>query len=138
MKDYSNNLIHIVAKALADTPLRECFLVIDELIEMAPQIPGVRAEVMRVMEGSIRSARDTMIINYYDLPGSIDATFQNGSEAIVDFNGTAIHVSAKQMTEDGSSYRLLFSRLDGAALHECVHKQIKALTNRIERLERHR
>lgn len=133
-----NNIIYIVAKALAESTVRECFLVIDDLIEMAPQLDGVRAEIMRVMEGSSNNARDTMIIGYYDLDGCTDTIFQDGSEAIVDFNGVAIHVSAKQMNDEGSAYRLLFSRLDAAALHDCLEKQLKSLVTRVERLERAR
>lgn len=137
MKNHTNNMIYVVAKALAESPSRECFLVIDDLIEMAPQLPGVRAEIMRIMEASTKSALQTMILSYYGLVECSD-TFEDGAERIINFEGIAIHVSAKKMDSDGSAYRLLFTRLDAAALHDSLHKELKTLTTRVERLERAR
>ena len=138
MQNQTDNMIYVVAKALAESPSRECFLVIDDLIEMAPQLPGVRAGIMKIMEASTKNALHTMILSYYKLEGCHDTTFRDGSETIIDLNGIAIHVSAKQMDSEGSVYRLLFTRLDAAALHDALHRQLKTLTTRVERLERAR
>lgn len=138
MKNQNDNMIHIVAKALLESNSRECFLVIDDLIEMAPQIPGVRAEIMRIMEASPSNALSTAIRDYQTLPGCTDKTFQDGSEAMISFNGTVIHVSAKMMNDEKTAYRLLFSRVDAAALHDALQTQLKSLVKRVERLEQAR
>lgn len=134
MQDH-NNMLYIIAKALSESTYRECYLVVGWQLEIAPKIPGLQAQIMRTLEGKKDPVLHEMIRDFYSLPGSADVTFTDGSEAFVTPNGIAIHISARQMDHDRSTFRLLFEKMDAIALNEALQNQLASLTRRVERLE---
>ncbi|MBI6883239.1 hypothetical protein [Pseudomonas putida] len=129
-----DNPLYIIAKALANSTLRECFVVADEAFEIAPLLPGFSLDMVSARAGDKQPLHE-MILGYYDLNCPLDTTFRDGSEVTVDINGLAILVSARRMDDDGSCYRFLFSKIDGVELQAHLRKQIEALTVRVEQLE---
>lgn len=135
MQDHNDNMLYIIAKALSESPYRECYLVVGEQWEIAPQLLGLQAEIIRTLEGKKDPVLHEVIRDFYMLPGSSDVTFSDGSEAFVTPNGIAIHISARQMDHDRSVFRLLFVKMDAIALDKALRVQLASLNRRVEKLE---